>query len=82
MAKIGDKVVLPNGQIAEILEFSKDIKGLITRVKIMRENGSYYEKEVADLVVDAVLVLREVFLSDVVKTFAHWFNQLFKRKRK
>ena len=82
MAKIGDKVVLPDGQLAEVLELSKDIKGLITRVKIMRENGSYYEKEVADLVVDAVIVLREVFVSDVFKTFSTWFKQLFKRKRK
>lgn len=83
MANIGDKVLVtgPNGlqYMAEVVELHGDIKGLITKVKRAKEDGSYTVEEVSGLVVDAVVVLRKVVLSDVAKAAWSWIRGLFKK---
>lgn len=82
-AKVGQKVIVtnPDGSqyVAEILEFHEQIKGWITKVKVAGKNG-YEVKEVADLIVDAVMILKDISLSDVGRAIGQFFKNIFKKK--
>lgn len=82
-AKVGQKVLVtnPDGSqyVAEILEFHERVKGWITKVKVAGKNG-YEIKEVADLIVDAVMILQDITLSDVGRAIGQFFKNIFKKK--
>jgi cephalosporin-C deacetylase-like acetyl esterase len=81
--KLGQKVLVTNADgtqyLAEIAEFHEQIKGWITKVKIEGKDG-YTFKEVSELVVDAVMIVKDITLSDVGKAIAQFFKNLFSKK--
>lgn len=82
--KAGQKVLVTNADgtqyLAEIIGFHDRIKNWITKVRVAGEDGKYEVKEVADLVVDAIIVVKDIVLSDVGKAIAQFFKNLFKKK--
>ena len=84
--KIGDKVLVTREDgtqyIAEIIEISKDISGWVTKVKKVNADGTTSIEEVAELTVEAVMILQEIVFSDIFKTIAQWFRNIFRKKQK
>lgn len=79
---IGDKVYIPElGVIAEVSELHKDVKNYITKVKLVKEDGTVEIIEVANLVVEGVILLRKIVFSEVVKAAWSWFSNLFRKKQ-
>lgn len=80
---IGKKVYIPSlGLYGEVLEMSDKVKGLIAKVKVAGADGKYTTHEVADLGVDAVIVLRDIVVSQVFEVIVSWVKQLFRKRKK
>ena len=83
-AKHGQKVLVTASDgtqyVGEIIEFHGRIKNWITKVKKVNDDGKVEVKEVADLVVEAVIVVKDIVLSDVFKAIGEWFKNIFKKK--
>jgi hypothetical protein len=81
--KVGNTVFIPQlGVYGEIIEMSDKVKGLITKVKIAGVDGNYTIQEVGNLTVEAVILLRDIVLSDVVKVLSTWVRKVFSFLRK
>lgn len=82
--KVGQKVLVTAADgtqyLAEVIELHGKIKNLITKVKVVREDGKVEIQEVADLVVEAVIVLKDIVLSQVFKAAWQWVKNLFSKK--
>jgi hypothetical protein len=79
--KIGQKVYIPELDIyGEVVEVSDKVRGLITKIKVAGKDG-YEFKEVANLTVEAVIVLRDIVASDVFRAFGAWVSKLFRKNR-
>lgn len=77
----GQKVYIPKlGVFGEVLEISNGVGGLITKIRIANADGTFSEKEVSELVVHAVVVVKDVVASDMFKVIANWVKSWFKRK--
>lgn len=77
----GQKVYVPElGVFGEILEISNGVGGVITKIRIANADGTFSEKEVSELVVHAVVVVKDVIASEVFKVIANWVKSWFKRK--
>ena len=84
--KVGDKVLVTRADgsqyLAEVIEFSSDIRGWITKVKKVNADGSTSIEEVAELTVEAVMILQDIVLSDIFKTVMQWLRNVFRKKPK
>lgn len=81
MPKIGDKVYMPSLKVfGEILEIADGVNGIITKVRIANADGTFTDIEVRQLVVDAVVVVRNIMASDIFKVIANWVKGWFKKK--
>jgi hypothetical protein len=81
-AKIGQKVYVPSlNLVGEVQAISDKVKNLITHIKIAREDGEFDIKEVQDLVVEAIVIVRDVIFSDIWKVIGAWVKGIFKRKK-
>lgn len=77
------KVNIPNvGEVVgEVTEISKDIKNLITKVKVAIGDG-FKEYNVEDLIVEAVLIVKKIRLSQAFKLLFTAIGNLFRKKKK
>jgi hypothetical protein len=81
--KVGQKVFLPDlNCFGEIVELHNRVKAWVAKVKITNADGSTSIQEVADLTVQAVVILNDVVASDAFKTLFTWLKSLFKKKNK
>lgn len=84
VAKVGDKVVVTRADgtqyIGEVIEMHQRVKNWITKVKKVNDDGTTTIEEISELVADAVIILKDVILSDVFKTIGQWFRNLFRKK--
>jgi hypothetical protein len=84
--KIGDKVLVTRADgtqyLAEVLEIHADIKDWILKVKKVDDDGITSVQEVSNLVVDAVIIVQNIILSDVFRAFSQWVKNLFRKKPK
>jgi hypothetical protein len=49
-------------------------------VKRVDDDGKVTVEEVAELVIDAVIIVKDIVLSDVWKTIGQWFRNAFSKK--
>lgn len=81
--KVGQKVFVPElGIFAEVAEISDDVKGWITKVKRVKDDGTVEFLEVTSLVVHAVQILEKVYESGIIKRAWIWFTNFFRKKHK
>jgi len=84
--KVGDKVLVTRADgtqyLAEIIEIHADIKDWILKVKKVDDDGQTTVEEVAGLVVDAVIIVQNIVLSDVFRAISQWVKNLFRKKNK
>lgn len=83
---LGQKVVVTRADgtqyIAEVIQIHGSIKNWILKVRTVNDDGTTTTEEVADLVVEAVVILKDIALSEVFKAAWQWVKNLFKKKPK
>lgn len=80
-ARIGQQVVVPDlGVIGEVIEISNDIENLVLKVKVASEDG-FKTVDVEDLVVEAVVVVKKIRLSEAFKFLWMAIKNLFRKKK-
>lgn len=82
--KVGDTVVVTKKDgtqyIGIIVEMHTRIKNWITKVKKVNDDGTTTVEEVSELVVDAIIIVKDIVISDLFKVIAQWFRNLFRKK--
>lgn len=82
--RMGQKVLVTNSDgsqyIAEVIQIHGNVKNWILKVRKVNDDGSTSIEEVADLVVEAVIILRDIVLSEVFKAAWQWIKNLFKKR--
>jgi hypothetical protein len=66
--------------VGEIHELHERIKNWIIKVKRIDDDGIVTIEEVADLVIDAVIIVKDIALSDIWKTIGHWLKNTFRKR--
>lgn len=82
--KVGDKVLVTKQDgtqyIGEIVKMHERIKNWIVEVQKVDDDGKVTIEEVGNLVVDAVIIVRDVVVSDIWKVIGQWFRNIFRKK--
>jgi len=81
---IGMQVYLPhlNNLQGEVIEIHNDIKNLITKVKVIHQDGRLEVLEVTDIVVTAVKIIEKIIKTNIFKIIGDWFKKIFSKKKK
>lgn len=66
--------------VGEVIEISKQVKNLITKIKVQSVDGVQLV-DVSGWVVDVIEIIKTVGKSNVFKTFWSWFTGLFKKNK-
>lgn len=82
--QLGQKVLITNPDgtqyVAEVLSIHSKIKNWILQVKKVDEDGKVEIEEVADLVVEAVIIVKDIVFTDVFKALVLWIKKVFRGK--
>lgn len=80
--KIGQKVLVTakdgSQYMAEIFTLHSKVKNLITKVRVAKQDGSYTIQEVSELVVEAVILVKDITISELAKAFVQYLKNIFK----
>lgn len=83
--KVGDKVKISSGEFAgmigEVVELSKEVNNLITKVKVVMEDNKIEYIETKTVILEAWDLVEKIVKSNVFQRFWNWVKGIFKKKK-
>jgi ribosomal protein L24 len=84
--KVGDKVKISSGEFAgmigEVVEVSEDVKNLITKIKLIKEDNKIQYIETKAVILEAWDLVEKIAKSNLFKKVWNWIKNIFKKKKK
>lgn len=84
--KVGDKVKISSGEFAgmigEVVEVSEDVKNLITKIKLIKEDNKIQYIETKEVILEAWDLVEKIAKSSIFKKVWNWIKNIFKKKKK
>ena len=78
---IGMKVKIAGTDIGDVVEISKEVKNLITKIKAINADGKVEYYEVKEVVLDAIEIVELLFKKGIFKKIGDFFKNLFSKKK-
>lgn len=84
--KIGDKVKISSGKFAgmigEVVELSRDVQNLITKIRVTLKDNQIEYIETKEVILEAWDLVEKVVKSGVFQKFWNWLKNIFRKKKK